>query len=58
MVLGKIFGFKRDEVTGEWRSIYDEELHDLYCTPNIVQEMKKGKIGGDRSTCGGRERCI
>jgi hypothetical protein len=38
--LRKIFGFKRDEVTWEWRGIHDEELHDLYCTPNIVKEIK------------------
>jgi len=39
-VLRKIFRFKMDEITGEWRRIHDEELHDLYCTTNIVQEIK------------------
>jgi hypothetical protein len=29
----RIFGPKRDEVTGEWRKLHDEELHDLYCSP-------------------------
>jgi len=29
-----------DEMTEEWRRIHDEELHDLYCTPNIIQEIK------------------
>jgi hypothetical protein len=36
-VLRKIFGPKRDGVTGERRKLYDEELKDLYCSPNIVR---------------------
>jgi hypothetical protein len=32
-VLRRIFGPKRDEVTGEWRKLLNEELHDLYCHP-------------------------
>ena len=35
-VLRRIFGPKRDEVTGEWRKLRNEELNDLYCSPNIV----------------------
>ena len=35
-VLRRIFGPKRDEVTGEWRKLHIEELNDLYCSPNIV----------------------
>ena len=34
-VLRKVFGPKRDEVTGEWRKLRNEELNDLYCSPNI-----------------------
>ena len=34
-VLKRIFGPKRDEVTGEWRKPDNEELNDLYCPPNI-----------------------
>ena len=34
-VLRRIFGPKRDEVTGEWRKLHNEELNDLYCSPNI-----------------------
>jgi hypothetical protein len=35
-VLRRIFGPKRDQVTGEWRKLHNEELIDLYCSPNIV----------------------
>ena len=34
-VLRGIFGSKRDEVTGEWRKLHNEELNDLYCSPNL-----------------------
>ena len=39
-VLRRIFGHRRDEVTGEWRKLHNEELNDLYCSPNIVQVIK------------------
>ena len=39
-VLRRIFGTKRDEVTGEWRKLYNEELNDLYSSPNIVRVIK------------------
>jgi len=35
-VLGRIFGPKRDEVTGEWGKRHNEELNDLHCSPDIV----------------------
>jgi len=39
-VLRRIFGPKRDEVTVEWRRLHNEELNDLYSSPNIVQVIK------------------
>ena len=39
-VLRRLFGPKRDEVTGEWRKLHNEELNDLYSSPNIVRVIK------------------
>jgi hypothetical protein len=39
-VLRRIFGRKRDEVTGEWKKLHNEELNDLYCSLNIVRVNK------------------
>jgi hypothetical protein len=39
-VLGSIFRPKRDEITGDWRKVHNEELKDLYCSPNTVRVIK------------------
>jgi hypothetical protein len=39
-VLRRIFGLKRDEVTGEWRKLHNEELHILYSSRNIIRQIK------------------
>ena len=44
MVLRRIFGPRRDEVTGEWRRLHSEELNDLYSSPNIVRVIKSRKM--------------
>jgi hypothetical protein len=42
--LRRIFGAKRDEVTGEWRKLHSEELHILYSSPNIIRQIKSRRI--------------
>ena len=39
-VMRRIFVPKRDEVTGEWRKLHNDELNDLYCSPNIFRVIK------------------
>jgi hypothetical protein len=53
-------GLKRDEVTGEWRKLHNDELNDLYCSPNIFSgdKIEKNEMGGACSTSGGEERCV
>jgi len=60
MVLRGIFGPRRDEVTEEWRRLHNEELNDLYCSPNIVRVIKSrgmrwagrvARMGEEREVC-------
>jgi hypothetical protein len=43
-ILRRIFGPKRDEVTGEWRKLQNEELHNLYSSPDIIREVKSRRM--------------
>jgi hypothetical protein len=43
-VLRRVFGPERDEVTGEWRKLHNEELNDLYSLPNIVRVVKSRRM--------------
>jgi hypothetical protein len=51
-VLKRIFGPQRDEVTGEWRKLHNEELRDLYSSPSIIRILmsKENEIGRACST--------
>jgi hypothetical protein len=44
-VLRRIFGPKRDEVTEEWRKLHNEELHNLYSSPDIIRQVKSRRMG-------------
>jgi len=43
-VLRRTFGHKRNEVTGEWRKLHNEELNALYCSPNIVRVIQSRRM--------------
>jgi hypothetical protein len=43
-VLRRIFGPRRDEVTGGWRNLHNEELHGLYCSPSIIRVIKARRM--------------
>ena len=55
-VLRKIFGPKRDEVTEEWRKLHNEELNDMYCSPNIVRKIKSRRMSWEGHVARMRER--
>jgi hypothetical protein len=43
-VLGRIFGPKRDEVTGGWRKLHNQERHNLYSSPSIIRMIKSRRM--------------
>jgi hypothetical protein len=59
-VLRRVFGPKRDEVTGKWRKLHNEELHALYSSPNIVRVIKSRRMRWARhvSWMWRREACM
>ena len=58
-VLRRVFGPKWDELTGEWRKLYNEELSDLYSLTNIVRVVKSRRMrwAGRVARMGDGERC-
>jgi hypothetical protein len=58
-VLRTMFGPKRDDVTGEWRKLHDEELNDLYCSPTIFRVTKPRimRWAGNLARMGKGEAC-
>jgi hypothetical protein len=60
VVLRRIFGPNRDEVTGGWRKLHNEELHNLYSSPSVIRmnQVKEDEMGRACNTNGGEEECI
>jgi hypothetical protein len=44
-LLRRIFGPNRDEMTGDWRKLYNEKLHSLYSSPNIIRMIRSRRMG-------------
>jgi hypothetical protein len=59
-VFRRIFRPDGDEMTGGWRKLYNEELHNLYSPPNIIRVIKSRRMGrvGHAARIGGNEKCI
>jgi len=58
-VLRRIFGPKRDEITGEWRKLHNEELNDLYCSPStfgVIKSRRMKRVG--HVACVGERRNV
>jgi hypothetical protein len=59
-VLRRIFGPKRDKMTGLWRKLHIEKFHSLYSSPSIIRDdqVKENEMGRECGTNGGEEECI
>jgi hypothetical protein len=56
-VLRRIFGPKRDEVTGEWRKLHSGELHNLYSSPDIIRLINSRRMRWAKHVARMREKC-
>jgi hypothetical protein len=57
-VLRRIFGPKRDEVTGEWRKLHNEDVHNLYSSLDIIRQVKANEVGRPFGTHGSGQKIV
>jgi hypothetical protein len=57
-ILRRIFGTNRDEVTGEWRKLHNEELHILYSSQNIIRQIKSRRMRWAGHVARTGEECV
>jgi hypothetical protein len=57
-VLRRIFGPKRDEIIGGWRKLHNEELNNLYSSPNIIRTIKSRRIRWAGNVACSEEECL
>jgi hypothetical protein len=57
-VLRRIFGSRKEKVTGDWRKLHTEELHNLYPSPDIIRMFKSRRMRWACSTRGGDEKYV
>jgi hypothetical protein len=58
-VLGRIFGPNRDEETGKWKKLHNEDSHNLFSSPNIIRQIKSGRMRwAGYVACMGEERKV
>jgi hypothetical protein len=57
-ILSRIFGPKRDQVTGEWKELHNEEFHNLYSSSDIIRQVKANEVGGACGTHGRVEKSV
>jgi hypothetical protein len=59
-VLRRIFGPRREGLTGEWRKLHNKEFHDLYSSPSIIRIIKsrRTKLAGNVARMGGKEKRV
>jgi hypothetical protein len=55
-VLRRIFGLKRNYMTGGWRKLHNEELHNLYSSPSLIRMMKSVRMRGARHVAQMRDK--
>jgi hypothetical protein len=49
---------KREEISGDWRKLHNEKLHDVYSSPDVIRDVMKDELGGECGTYEEEEKCF